>query len=81
MRLSQLEHWLERMGWIAEPRKGGSLRAWTHPAYPGQRLTYHGPHKADGAEMRPDVVCHIYDDLAAMRPVEDETRSQDTQSA
>ena len=81
MRLSELERWLLHMGWVPEPRKGGSTRAWTHPDYPNQRLTYHAPHKADGAELRPDVVAHIYDKLASMRPIEDETRSQDTQSA
>lgn len=77
MRLSQLEKWLRDMGWKSEPRKSGSLRAWQHPAYPGQRLTYHAPHKNDAAELRPDVVCHIYDDLAAMRPAEDEQENQE----
>lgn len=85
MRLSHLEGWLLCMGWIPEPRKGGSTRAWTHASYPNQRLTYHAPHKADGAELRPDVVCHIYDNLTTMRPVEDacedETRSQATQAS
>ena len=77
MRLRELENWLLDMGWIPEPRKGGSTRAWTHPMYPGQRLTYHGPHKADGAELRQDIVVEIYQDLIAMRPVEDETGEQE----
>lgn len=72
MRLSELERWLYQHGWRMEPRKGGSTRAWQHADYPGQRLTYHAPHKADGAELRPDVVGHIYDALAAMRPADDE---------
>ena len=76
MRLRQLEQWLEDMGWLQEPRKGGSTRAWTHDLYPGQRLTYHAPHKADAAELRPDVVAHIYDDLIAMRPVADEDEKE-----
>lgn len=53
MRLSELERWLLRMGWQPEPMKGGSLRAWRHERYPGQRLTYHAPHRHDGAELRP----------------------------
>lgn len=77
MRLSELEGWLLRHGWQPEPRKGGSLRAWVHPDYPDQRLTYHGPHKADGAELPPNVICHIYDKLAAMRPVEGEQENQE----
>ena len=81
MRLRELENWLDDMGWIPEPRKGGSTRAWTHPAYPGQRLTYHAPHKADAAELRPDVVAHIYDKLATMRRVEDETGEQKEQAS
>ncbi len=76
MRLSQLEGWLLRMGWQSEPRKGGSTRAWTHDRYPGQRLTYHAPHKADAAELRPDVVKEIYRDLVAMRPVADEDEKE-----
>lgn len=72
MRLSELERWLLRHGWQPEPRKRGSLRAWTHPAYPDQRLTYHAPHKHDGAELRPDVVGHIYDKLATMRPADEQ---------
>lgn len=80
MRLRQLENWLDDMGWQPEPRKGGSLRAWIHPAYPNQRLTYHAPHKNDNAELRPDVVTHIYDDLVMMRPAEDE-QEQENQEA
>ena len=78
MRVSELEHWLLRMGWQPDPLKGGSLRAWRHERYPGQRLTYHAPHKADGAELRPDVVKEIYRDLAAMRPVEDDASAQES---
>lgn len=77
MRLRELENWLDDMGWIPEPRKGGSIRAWIHPAYPNQRLTYHAPHKNDAAELRPDVVAHIYKKLATMRPVEGEQENQE----
>ena len=72
MRVTEIEGWLLRMGWQPDPLKGGSTRAWRHERYPGQRLTYHAPHKADGADLRPDVVKEIYRDLAAMRPVEDD---------
>lgn len=87
MRLSDLERWLCRHGWQPEPMKRGSHRAWTHPLYPDQRLTYSDPH--DGArssgELRPDVILAIYQKLIAMRPAatgdDGETRSQDAQSA
>lgn len=71
MRLSELERWLYQHGWRMEPRKGGSMRAWQHPDYPGQRLTYHAPHRHDGAELRPDVVRHILKAIARMRTAEE----------
>lgn len=82
MRLSELERWLLRMGWIPEPMKPGSHRFWTHPDYPGQRLQYSDPH--DGArhsgELRPDVVIAIYEKLRRMVPREDE-QEQENQEA
>lgn len=73
MRLTELERWLDRMGWQQEELKRGSHRHWTHADYPGQRLSYAVPHDArrSHGEMRPDVVVAIYEQLRRMKPGDD----------
>lgn len=65
MRVAELERWLDRMKWEQVPNKGGSHRHWTHPLFPGQRLTYSVQH---GRVFPPEIVVSIYQDLIAMQP-------------
>lgn len=63
MRLVELEGWLLKMGWRPEPNKPGSHRAWTHPRFPGERISY----AETGRTLRPDVVLALYEKLRKMQ--------------